>query len=174
MQVHAVFHQEAQMNFLENILGGGGQQHQDYQDFVQRYEQGAPTEGYSDQEALDRYGQVAAQLPPQQYQQAAYQAFDRMAPQERAQLGQYLEQQAQVQGVPFPGQGGDYTDPRYLSQVTTQIHQQPGLLRQLLGGSASGGSPLGGASRLLSNPLAKAALAGITAMAVKNFMQQRH
>lgn len=174
MHVHALKLQEAQMNFLENILGGGGQQQQDYQDFVHRYEQGPITEGYSDQEALDRYGQVAAQLPPQQYQQAAYQALDRMSPQERSQFGQYLEQQAHQQGVPFPGQGGDYTDPRYLSQVTTQVHQQPGLLRQLLGGSGSGGGPLGGASRLLSNPLAKAALAGIAAMAVKNFTQQRH
>lgn len=163
------------MNFLENMLGGGGQQQQEYQNFVQRYEQGAPSEGYSDQEVLDRYNQVATQLPPQQYQQAAYQAFNRMAPQERSQLGQYLEQQAQQQGVPFPGQGGNYTDPNYLSQITTQMHQQqPGLVSQLLGGSASGGSPLGGASRMLSNPLAKAALAGIVAMAVKNFTQQRH
>lgn len=163
------------MNFLENILGGSGtQQHQDFQDFVQRYEQGSMAEGYSDQEALDRYSRVAAPLPPQQYQQAAYQAFARMSPEERAQFGQYLEQQAQQQGVPFPGQGGDYTDAKYLSQVTTQVHQQPGLLRQLLSGSASGGGPLGDASRMLSNPLAKAALAGITAMAVKNFEQQRH
>ncbi|HEX8036628.1 MAG TPA: hypothetical protein VF510_22410 [Ktedonobacterales bacterium] len=162
------------MNFLENILGGGGQQQQDIQNFVQRFEQGPITEGYSDQEALDRYGQVAAPLPPQQYQQAAYQAFNRMSPEERSQFGQYLQQQAQQQGVPFPGQGGNYTDPNYLSQITTQVHQQPGLLRQLLGGSASGGSPMGGAGRLLSNPLAKAALAGIAAMAVKNFTQQRH
>src|SRR5437899_434268 len=98
-----VFHQEAQMNFLENILGGGGQQQQDIQNFVQRFEQGPITEGYSDQEALDRYSQVAAPLPPQQYQQAAYQAFNRMSPEERSQFGQYLEQQARQQGVPFPG-----------------------------------------------------------------------
>lgn len=163
------------MNFLENMLGGGGQQQQDYHNFVQRYEQGQPTEGYSDQEAIDRYNQVATQLPPQHYQQAAYQAFDRMTPQDRAQFGRYLEQQAQQQGMPFPGQGGDYSDPNYLSQITTQMHQQqPGMLSQLLGGSASGGPPVGGAGQLLSNPLAKAALAGIAAMAVKNFMQQRH
>ncbi|MGZ3675274.1 MAG: hypothetical protein ACXVCO_13290 [Ktedonobacterales bacterium] len=162
------------MNFLDSILSGSGQQQQDIQNFVQRFDQGSITEGYSDQEALDRYSQVAAPLPPQQYQQAAYQAFARMSPEERSQFGQYLQQQAQQQGVPFPGQVGNYTDANYLSQITTQLHQQPGLLRQLLGGSASGGSPMGGASRLLSNPLAKAALAGITAMAVKNFAQQRH
>lgn len=175
VRAYPLFYQEAQMNFLENIIGGSGtQQQQDINNFVQRFEQGSMTEGYSDQEALDRYGHVAAHLPPQQYQQAAYQTFDRMSPEERSQFGQYLEQQAQQQGVPFPGQGGNYVDPHYLSQITTQIHQQPGLLRQLLGGSASGGSPLGGAQRLLSNPMAKAVLAGITAMAVKNFAQQRH
>lgn len=164
------------MNYLENMLGGG-QQQQDYHNFVQRYEQGPVTEGYSDQEAIDRYNQVATQLPPQQYQQAAYQAFDHMAPQDRAQFGRHLEQQAQQQSVPFPGQGGDYSDPTYLAQIATQLHQQqPGLLTQLLGGGGggSGGGLMGGGGQLLSNPLAKAALAGIAAMAVKNFMQQRH
>lgn len=163
------------MNFLENILGGGGQQQQEYQDFVQRYDQGPPYQGLSDQEAIDRYHQVATQLPPQHYQQAAYQAFDRMSPEERAQFGRYLEQQAQQHGTYFPGQGGDYSDPNYLSQITTQMHQQrPGLLTEVLGGHPSGSGLMGGASSLLSNPLAKAALAGIAAMAVKNFMQQRH
>jgi hypothetical protein len=41
------------------------------------------------------------------------------------------------------------------------MHQQnPGLLTQLLGGSSSGG--------MLGSPVAKAALAGIAAMAVQN------
>lgn len=34
------FHQEMQMNFLDNILGGGGQQQQDIQNFMQRFEHG--------------------------------------------------------------------------------------------------------------------------------------
>jgi hypothetical protein len=45
--------------------------------------------------------------------------------------------------------------------------QQPGILSQLLGGGG------GGAGSLLDNPLAKAALAGVAAMAVKQLMNRR-
>ena len=137
---------------------------------------------------LDRYNQIAPNLPPQQYMQAAEAAFNRMPPDQRAQFGQFLQQQGQQYGLPVGG-GGTYEDPRQLAQMTTQIHQQqPGLLGQLLGGALGGGSggggglggllggggDGGGAGGMLSNPVAKAALAGIAAMAVKQFMSQRH
>ena len=49
------------------------------------------------------------------------------------------------------------------------MHQeQPGLLGQLLSGGGGGGE--GGS--MLDNPLAKAALAGVTAMAVKRMMSR--
>ncbi len=67
------------MNILQNILGGG-QQQQDYRGFVNRYQQGQPWEGYSDQEVMQRYGQIAPNLSPQQYQQAAQQSFERKTP----------------------------------------------------------------------------------------------
>src|ERR671926_995240 len=92
------------MNMLEQLLGGG-QQRQEYQDFTQRYDQGPPWQGISDQEAYNRFQQVAPQLPPQVYQQSAQQAFERLDPQQRMQLGQYLQQQAQQQNLAFPQQG---------------------------------------------------------------------
>jgi hypothetical protein len=56
-------------------------------------------------------------------------------------------------------------DPGYLAQATGRMEQQqPGILGQLLGGAA-GGSP-----GMLESPIAKAALAGIAAMAVKKMM----
>ena len=75
------------MNFLQNIFGGQEQQ-RDYRDFVNRYEQGSPHEGYSDDEVLNRYQQVTRQLPPDVYQESAQEAFSRMSPQERMQFGQ--------------------------------------------------------------------------------------
>src|ERR671926_1353021 len=137
------------MNMLEQLLGGG-QQRQDFQDFTQRYDQGAPWQGISDQEAYNRFQQVAPQLPPAMYQQSANQAFERLSPQQRMQLGQYLQQQAQQQSVPFPHQGGldAFQDAGYLAQVTGQMHQQqPGILGQLLGGALSMGSGGGGGSQ---------------------------
>jgi hypothetical protein len=157
------------MDMLGQLLGGG-QQRQQYQDFVNRYDQGAPWDGISDQEAYSRYQQVAPQLPPDMYQQSAQEAFSRMTPQQRMQLGQHLRQQARQQNMSFPDMDQDgvddrFQDPQYLAQVTGRMQQQqPGLLGQVLGGGGGG---------MLESPIAKAALAGIAAMAVKNMMGGR-
>ena len=177
------------MDLLQNILGGG-QQRQQYQDFVNRYEQGAPYDGISDQEALSRYQQVAPHLPPDVYQESAQEAFARMSPQERMQLGRYLQQQTRQQGMNIPDLNRDgiddrLQDPRYLAQVTSQMRQQqPGIMSQLLGGALGGGMTGGGmpggggmggggVGELLNNPIAKAALAGIAATAAKRMLSGR-
>jgi len=157
-------------NILQQVLGGG-QQQQDYQGFVQRYEQGPPAEGYSNQEVMDRYQQVAPHLPTDVYQQSAEEAFARMSPQERQGFYEYMQQRASQQGVNMPqfsqpGFGQQVQqDPGLLGQLMGQMHQQqPGMLGQLLGGQ--GGS-------MLDNPIAKAALAGVAAIAVKKMMEGR-
>lgn len=163
------------MNFLQNILGGGQEAERDYRDFVNRYEQGSPHEGYSDEEVFSRYQQVARQVPPDVYQESAQEAFSRMSPQERMQFGQYLRQQTQQQNYNFPDLNQDgiddrLQDPNYLAQATGRIHQQqPDMLGQLLG---SAGSVLGGqgGGNIFGNPLAKAAMAGIAAIAAKKMM----
>lgn len=161
------------MDLLQNLLGGG-QQRQQFQDFANRYDQGSPFEGYSDQEAYNAYQQVAPNLPPDMYQDAAREAFGRMSPQDRTQFGQYLRQQTQQRGMQIQDLNGDgvddrFQDPNYLAQVTGQMQQQqPGLLGQLLGGGGAQQQQMGG--NLFSNPLAKAALGGIAALAVKRMM----
>jgi len=176
------------MDLLQNLLGGG-QQRQQFQDFVGRYDHGAPWDGISDQEALENYRRVAPQLPPQMYQESAQEAFSRLTPQQRVQLGQFLAQQSRQQGHNFPDFNGDgiddrYQDPRYLAQAAGQMQQQqPGLMEQLLGGALgggmaggmgmSGGRQTGGLGNVLSNPIAKAALAGIAATAAKRMLSGR-
>jgi hypothetical protein len=162
------------MGLLDSVLSNP-QAQQEMQNYVQRYQQGAPQEGYSDQEVMQRYQQVAPQLPAQDFQKAAEQAFNNMPPDQRMQFGQYVQQQLQAQGVksqgfsPTGGNQQQYQDAGYLAQQTAQLHQQqPGLLGQLLGG---GSSNSGGG--VLANPAAKAALAGIAAMAVSNAMGGR-
>jgi hypothetical protein len=161
------------MSFAQALQGllGGPQAQQDYQDFVNRYQQGHPAEGYSDQEVAQRYGQVAPQLPAQDYQQAAMAAFERMSPQEREQFAQYVQRQGQQQGAGgggllgsiFGGAPQQYRDPGVLAEARGQGQQrQPDLLGSLLG---SGGA--------LGSPVAKAALAGIAAMAAQRFLSGR-
>ncbi len=161
------------MGILDELLGGG-QRQRDFKDFVNRYEQGHPSEGYSDQEVVERYRDVAHAVPPDQYAQAAQEALARLSPEERAAFVKMLQERAQTRGTALPPQVG--ADPRDLGQVLTDLHQKPGQLRDILGGGSapdqSGGS--GGSSALtnmLASPLAKAALAGIAAMVVKRVMQ---
>jgi hypothetical protein len=201
------------MGLLDELMGGGGRQ-QEYGDFVQRYQQGAPYEGISDQEAGQRYSEVAGEVDPQTYQDSARDAFGNMAPDERAQYAGQLHEYAQGQGV-NTGWDGQSTDPDSLAAMTTNVHQQnPDLLGSLLGGGAGGGGGgglggllgggggggglggllgggggggglggmlggggggglggmLGGGGGGGGNPVMKAALAGITAMAARRMM----
>ena len=160
------------MDMLQGLLGG--QQQQEFQDFTSRYEQGAPWDGISDEEAYSRYQQVAGRIPPDVYQESAAEAFSRLSPEQRMQLGQHIRQRAPQYGIPiqdFDQDGRDdrYQDPQYLAQVSSRIdQQQPGLLGQMLGG---GGGGMGGG--MLESPVAKGALAGIAALAVKQLMGGR-
>jgi hypothetical protein len=94
------------------------------------------------------------------------------------QFGQYLRQQTQQQNYDFPDFNQDgiddrFQDSNYLAQATGRIHQQqPDMLGQLLGGAA--GSFMGGqrGGNFLGNPLAKAAMAGIAAIAAKKMMDR--
>ena len=78
------------MGILDELLGGG-QPQKEYKDFVNRYERGNPSEGYSDQEVLKRYSDVAHAVPPDQYAQAAQEALAKLSPEERAALVKMLQ-----------------------------------------------------------------------------------
>ena len=71
------------MGILDELLAGG-QRQKEYSDFVERYEQGHPSQGYSDQEVLERYGEVSHAVPSDHYAQAAQEALSKLSPEERA------------------------------------------------------------------------------------------
>ena len=162
------------MDLLEMLMGSSDTR-TGFEDFLKRFEDGPPSEGYADQEVLDRYGDVAHKASPSEYQQAARDAFTRLSPADREELGQLLSGQARSKRLNLPGltpnQQQGFGDLDWLANITTQLHQQPGLLRDLLGG-LTGGSQSGstGTGSILGNPIAKAALAGIAAMLVKRVL----
>jgi hypothetical protein len=163
------------MNLLEMLMGNS-QAREGFKDFLNRFEEGPPSEGYEDQEVLDRYGEVAHRASPLEYAQAARDAFGRLSQEDREEFGQLLAGQAQSRGLDLPGltppRGQGFGDLDWLANMTSQIHQQPGLLRDLLGG-LTGGREASSSGGLLSSPLAKAALAGIAAMLVKKVLGSR-
>ena len=65
------------MGILDDLLGNEQLQKQ-YKDFVKRYEQGDPSEGYSDQEVLKRYGEVSHAVPPDEYAKAAQESLSKL------------------------------------------------------------------------------------------------
>jgi nucleoid-associated protein YgaU len=162
------------MGLLDALLGGG-QGQEDQQGFLQRFEQGQPWEGYSDQEVLNRYGAVAGNASAQEYTQAASEAFARMSPEQRVEFGRLLQQRARERqlnlGTLEHSTINDFQDAQRLASLTSEVHQQPGLLRSILGGG--GTQAQGQQASILSSPLAKAALAGIAAMAIKKVLGAR-
>jgi hypothetical protein len=159
------------MGILDELLTGG-QRQSDYKDFVNRYERGAPSEGYSDQEVLNRYGEVSHAVSPDQYAQAAQEALSKLSPEERAAFVKMLQDRAVARGVTLPPQVAP--EPKELGKVLTELHAKPGQLRDMLGGDAvqpqeeaSESSPI---TDMLKSPMAKAVLAGIAAMVVKRVM----
>ena len=110
-----------------------GNVQKEYKDFVDRYEQGDPSEGYSDQEVLKRYGEVSHAVPPDQYAQAAQEALGKLSPEERAEFVKMLQERAAARGVTLPRKVAP--DPKELGKVLTDLHQKPGQLRDILGGA---------------------------------------
>ena len=167
------------MGILDELLGGG-QRQKDYKDFVDRYEKGHPSEGYSDQEVLKRYGEVSHAVPPDQYAQAAQEALGKLSPEDRAEFLKMLQERAAARGVKLPGKVA--SDPNDLGKVLTDLHAKPGQLRDILGGGqpqgqAPGSNPISDilkspqAKAVLQSPQAKAVLAGIVATVVKRVTQ---
>ncbi len=163
------------MNLLEMLMGNS-QTREGFKNFLNRFEDGPPSEGYEDQEVLDRYGEVAHKASPSEYEQAARDAFGHLSQADREEFGQMLAGQAKSRGLDLSGitppRGQGFGDLDWLANMTSQIHQQPGLLRDLLGGltGSRGASSSGG---LLNSPLARAALAAIAAMLVKKVLGER-
>jgi hypothetical protein len=117
----------------------------------------------SDSQVHETYGQVAASLPQDQYVQAAREAFEKLSPEQRDELARQLQSQAPRQGVTTPATQSVSADPGSLANAVGDVHaQQPNLLQQMF---APGG--------VFSNPAAKAALLGITAMAAQRLMATR-
>jgi nicotinamide riboside kinase len=94
-----------------------------------------------------------------------------MRPEERREFGRYLREQARERDAGFVDLDGDGVDdriaddPGVLAEATARLRErQPDLLGQILGGGSGG-------QGVLANPLAKAALAGIAAMAAKRYLR---
>ena len=123
---------------LTDMLNDAGAREK-MEDFAQRYDQGAPWEGISDDEAREQHDRVASQLDDKVYVVSAGESFQRLDPDQRWEAGR--------------PRGADTDDPDELAKATNRARKEkPDMLQQLMG-----------------NPAVKGAVAGIAASAVKKF-----
>ncbi len=146
-------------------------------DFIQRYDDGPPHENITDEEARSHYLAVADRLSTHELEDSAAESYARLTPDERRRFANMLRQQG-------GDQSGDATtdDPRKLARMTSQLQTQPpgGLAGLLDGGVMDGGDggavgsqvrgQGGGVGELLQNPVARAALGGIAAAAMRKML----
>lgn len=183
---------------LKGLFGSGGEtgpaDEDRAKDFVNRYEQGDPTEGYSADEAVEYFGRVAQHASPEQMDRAMRDSMGRLNPSQRQEFAQMLQQRMGGQ-VERPMTDNDPND---LDGFMGGLGQMfgggsgggglGGLLGGLLGGgtgSANTGSMFGdnGSSRngggggglgdLINSPVGKAVLAGAAAFAMKEMFGRR-
>ncbi len=186
------------MGLLDQLVSGG-QDKDRFDDFARRYDQGSPHEGYDDDEVGGHYRSVDREVDDDTYRSSARQAFERMDPQERGQFRDMVRGSARQRGHDDLDSDGDGIpdDAESLAEYTTRARRRdPDILGGLLGGGGGagagglgsllgggGGGVAGGLGGLLGgggggggmagNPIARAALAGITTMAVRRMTSGR-
>ena len=69
-------------NLLESLMGSG-QKKQEYGDFINRYEQGAPWEGISDDEAISRHDEIESNISSEEVETSVQEEFGRIEPQDQ-------------------------------------------------------------------------------------------
>jgi hypothetical protein len=153
------------VGLLDALISGAKGGQSPFGNLVSQFEQGDHQQIDSAQ-AVSGHDTVARNIDSDEYQRIAQEAFAKLSPDQRTQLGQTLLQHARQQDFnapEFSQQQSDF-DPSRLAQMAGQFHRQdPGLLGNLLGGG--GGNPL-------QSTAAKLALAGITAVAIKRLQQR--
>ena len=128
---------------LKGLFGGGNDNDQDddrasrARDFITRYEDGDPSEGYSDDEALEYFQQASQHASPEQMQRAYQNSVSRLNPDQRSAFQSMLEER-QRQGGRDSGGGLDDMLGGLMGGGGGG-----GLLGGLLGGGGGGGG-LGG------------------------------
>ncbi len=136
------------MASTQGLFGGGGsgeEQKKKAQDFINRYQTGNPTEGYSDEEAVQHFRQAAQVATPAQMQSAFHQAVAGLPENDRAQFNQMLQERKAGKGMVDIQRSGE-------RRATTERGSGGGdntvglddLLGGLLGGAAGGGAASGG------------------------------
>jgi hypothetical protein len=143
------------VDILQKIFSGGDPDN--YEQRAQRYQTGYSSGQYDDldqQDVLDRYQRTVQHAPPEVVEEAHLEAFRRLPPEERQRILSQFQRVSGDPSAPFTWGGPMDASPEVLARMAGQARQQqPDLL--------------GGLGNVLSNPMAKMAMAGVAAYAAQ-------
>ena len=111
------------------------------QDFVKRYSEGAPDQGFTGDEAVGQLNQLLSHANSQQVEAATKKALNNMPENQRAEFGQFVNQlHARQSGGTTTAAGGTSIDDisRMFGQAGGSANSVNDLFGQLFGGSAAG------------------------------------
>ncbi len=133
---------------VQGLFGGGAagdEEKAKAQDFINRYQTGNPSEGYSEQEAIEQLQAAARVATPEQMQAAFKHSVANLPDDERAQFNQMLQERKAGTGMVDIERSGDRKD--VSSRESSGGGDSVGvddLLGGLLGGMAGGAATQGG------------------------------
>ena len=146
------------MDVLQKIFSGGNPDN--YEQRYQTYQRGYSNNAWDDvddQDVVDRYQRTVQHAPPEVVEEAHLEAFRRLPPEERQRILSQFQQVSNDPGQPFSYGGPMDASPEVLARMAGQARQQqPDLLGNL--------------GNVLSNPMAKMAMAGVAAYAAQRMM----
>lgn len=149
------------MSTTQGLFGGGAagdEQKAKAEDFINRYQTGKPSEGYSNEEAVQALKEVSKVATPAQMQAAFQQSVAALPEDERAQFNQMLQDRKAGTGTIDIERSGERKEVTSRDTSGSDSGSAPGLddlLGGLLGGlsGASGSSGGGGLSDILGGLL---------------------
>ena len=155
------------MRMLDELLEDLGRE--SFEDFTRRWERGASWDALRDEEAIGYYDRIVEEIGPPEFHEAALASLERLSREERHQLVTEMQQNARREDLNYPGVHDEGIDePQALAALLSRMHgERRGMIRQLL--AASEATPETGG--ILADPAARAFLAGVSVMAVRQFTQ---
>lgn len=137
---------------VQGLFGGGAagdESKAKAEDFINRYQTGKPSEGYTNEEALSAFQEAAKVATPEQMQRALKESVANLPEDERAQFNQMLQDRKAGTGMVDIQRSGERTEVSSRGEASGGGDDAAGLddlLGGLLGGlsGGSGGSSGGG------------------------------
>lgn len=142
--------------------------------FIDRYEQGDPTQGYTEAEARSTFEQAAELSSPETLRRAAHQSVQRLDPDQRAEFGELLRRQTSPSPTPQKGSDGFGLDDLFaglFGQAGPGSREQPSYGRPSGAPSAQSPNMAANLGKLLASPVGRAVIGGIGAFAFKEILR---